>query len=237
MVKLYFAGVDCYPDPFKDGKYGTLISYYSIKNKTPPLSNIFLDSGAFTAFTQNKIIDLNAYIQYIKKYQNYFEVVAALDVIGNPEQSYANWIAMKNAGVDAIPTFHLQSPFKWLRRLIDETDHFALGGMVPYSSEPAYLRAWLSKCFSMIPEDKKVHGFGLSNWKLVKQFPFHSVDSTSWLWGGRRGILYQYDKGRLKQVVSKTVAVGTNDWKKAHEWNIVQWKKFADHIQRQKHTP
>jgi len=43
---------------------------------------------------------------------------------------------------------------------------------------------WLKKVFFRIKATRKTHGFGATANTLIKQFPFYSVDSTSWKAGG-----------------------------------------------------
>ena len=45
----------------------------------------FLDSGAFSAFTQGAEIDIQEYIEFIKEHKDYLEAYANLDVIGDAE--------------------------------------------------------------------------------------------------------------------------------------------------------
>ena len=47
---------------------------------------LFLDSGAFSAFTQKVTIDIQEYIAFIKEHEDIIDVYANLDVIGMPEQ-------------------------------------------------------------------------------------------------------------------------------------------------------
>lgn len=46
----------------------------------------------------------------------------------------------------------------------------------------------------------KVHGFALTNQKLISKYPFYSVDSSSWTAVNRYGVLFKFDKrGRMRQ--------------------------------------
>ena len=71
-----------------------------------------LDSGAYTAKSKNKKIDIDALCKEIKTGR--WDEAAALDVIGDPEASYKNAIYMKGMGVNAFPTFHYGEPWEFL---------------------------------------------------------------------------------------------------------------------------
>jgi hypothetical protein len=72
--------------------------------------NWMLDSGAYTAWTKGIHIDLAEYIAVCKKLRAEDPTLAeiiALDVIGSGKGSLKNSLAMKAAGVEAMPVFHI----------------------------------------------------------------------------------------------------------------------------------
>lgn len=143
----------------------------------------FLDSGAFSAWTQNQEIDIYEYIDYIKANKEYINHYAALDDIKSPSKSLMNWHIMKKNGLpDALYTYHYGEPIHYLEAAIKRKQYFALGGMVPISNEQ--LLPWLDKIWSMMVDRKgeaklPVHGFGLTAKKLITRYPWASVDSTA----------------------------------------------------------
>ncbi len=152
---------------------------------------LFLDSGAYSALTQGVKIDIQEYIDFIKKYKDHLEAYANLDVIGDAEASYKNQKIMEEAGLTPIPCFHYGEPIGYLKEYIENYDYISLGGMVPISTGD--LRVWLDELFSKYICDEKgmprvkVHGFGLTSHPLLIQYPWYSVDSTSWVVTGRMG--------------------------------------------------
>lgn len=156
---------------------------------------LFIDSGAFSAFTQGVTINIKEYIDFIKQYKNIIEVYANLDVIGDPEGTLKNQKIMEKAGLNPLPCFHYGEPIKFLRYYLDGYDYIALGGMVPISTKD--LCSWLDNLFSNYicrPDDglpkAKVHGFGMTSLNLMLRYPWYSVDSTSWVVTGRMGAIY-----------------------------------------------
>lgn len=158
-------------------------------------TDIFLDSGAFSAFTQGVDIDIQEYIEFIKDHQKHLTVYANLDVIGSAKGTWKNQVIMEKAGLSPLPCFHYGDDIKWLKRYLSKGyDYIALGGMVPISTKD--LRPWLDDLFDNYLTDDdgmpiiKVHGFGLTSHGLLKRYPWYSVDSTSWVVTGRLGGVY-----------------------------------------------
>mgnify|MGYP001566356131 CR=1 FL=1 len=183
-----------------------LWSYYHLRGTGEKMTkgkkvDLFLDSGAFSAFTQGIEINIQEYIEFIKEHEKHLEVYANLDVIGDPVGSYRNQKIMERAGLKPIPCFHYGEDPKWLLKYMDEgNDYIALGGMAADKSGAALTsekrQAWLDQVFSNficgpngLPK-VKIHGFGLTSLRLMMRYPWYSVDSTSWVVTGRMGSIY-----------------------------------------------
>jgi len=209
-LKLFFAGAEpkqtrrllkeCNANKF-------LVSYYSFR-KQDDLTNedVFLDSGAFTAFTQNKEIDIQKYIGYLKKHKEKFSVYANLDVIGDPEATLKNQQIIEKAGLNPLPTFHYGSDIKYLRNYIDNYGYIALGGLVPLTRKPVELINWLNYCFSFLikpikEKGLKIHGLGMTSSKILIKYPFYSVDGTSWLCGAKFGTVIKWEKYKMQGAI------------------------------------
>ena len=67
--------------------------------------NIFLDSGAYSAMTQDITIDIDEYIDFCKENKSRVSLIACLDVIGDPEASRENFDIMTKA-VGALFLMH-----------------------------------------------------------------------------------------------------------------------------------
>jgi hypothetical protein len=162
---------------------------------------VFLDSGAFSMFTQGVKVDLKQYARFIYRMQPIIEVTSNLDAIGEGKEqlSYDNqkqlesWL--KPQGIEVQPVHHVRDRDHWLQRYLDEGyDYIFLGGMVPENT--ATLRVWLDHVWHHYltnPDGSpkvKVHGFGLTTLELMFRYPWYSVDSTSWVLASRFGGIY-----------------------------------------------
>lgn len=210
-MKFYFAGAETeYKTLAKEGATRYLVSYYTFgkKKKFDPFlqdKDIFLDSGAFTAWSKGKVIDLDKYIDYLKENSSKFSVYANLDVIGNPEETLKNQQYMESKGVNPLPTIHYGADEKYLKHYAATYDYIALGGLVPYAKQPVLLHNWLNKCFKiLIPYIKekglRVHGFGVGSAEVLKKYPFYSADSSGWLSGGRFGTVVTWIPEKLQML-------------------------------------
>jgi len=153
---------------------------------------LFLDSGAYSAWSQKTKISIRKYIKFIKENIDVIDIYSNLDVIGSAEGTWKNQLHMEKAGLNPLPTFHYGEDYKWLAKLRDlQYDYICLGGMVPINTKD--LIPWLDTVFSKYICDKdgmpwvKVHGFGLTSLPLMERYPWYSVDSTSWVIVGRMG--------------------------------------------------
>lgn len=148
-------------------------------------AKVFLDSGAFSAFTLGKEIDLDAYCRFIRDNKDIILMSSVLDGIGDPQKTYENQMAMEAQGVDVLPCFHYGEDERYLEFYVDRYPYITLGGMVPIAKPQ--LETWLDRiwrdylCDSTGQARVKVHGFGMTNRRLMARYPWFSVDSSSWL--------------------------------------------------------
>lgn len=162
---------------------------------------VFLDSGAFSAFTMGVDVDLPAYCKYIKDNEDIIEIIdgnicaSVLDSIGSAEGTYENQKAMEKLGVTPLPCFHYGEDERWLEWYVANYDHITIGGMVPISTPQ--LKIWLDRIWNKYLIDGagrpkiNLHGFGLTTISLMERYPWYSVDSSSWVQiAANGGILY-----------------------------------------------
>lgn len=156
--------------------------------------SIFLDSGAFSAWSKKITIDIQEYIRFIKENKQHIDVYAVLDDISDPEKTLSNQQIMEDAGLNPLPCFHYGEDVKYLEHYLANYDYVALGGMVPIHNKN--LTLWLDKLFSDFICDRKglpkikIHGFGMTAFRLLRRYPWYSTDSTSWIMNSRMGSIY-----------------------------------------------
>lgn len=156
-------------------------------------TRFFLDSGAFTAFSQGKQVDIQAYAAFIRKHRQHITLAANLDVIGSHEGTLANQLALEALDCQVLPVFHYGEPWELLEKYVKEYRYLALGGLVPIAKDRPKMTAFLNKAFSIIKTKTLIHGFGVNATWAWRAYPFYSVDATSWLSGPRHRSLVAWD--------------------------------------------
>lgn len=162
---------------------------------------VFLDSGAFSAFTLGKPVDIQQYCQFIKDNRDILEVYSVLDAIGDADQSWRNQRTMEAAGLQPLPCFHYGEPLEVLEYYAANYPYITLGGMVPISN--AQLLHWLDHIWAEYLTDTagrpkvRVHGFGLTSKALMERYPWYSVDSSSWVQIASLGGIYLTQYGNI----------------------------------------
>ncbi len=190
-----------------------LESYHYIDNATKirqirrDKKTVFLDSGAFSAYTKGVEISVRDYVQYIKDNRDIIIdedgalLASVLDGIGDPLKTFQNQAEMERLGVTPLPCFHYGEDERYLDFYIQHYPYITLGGMVPISKPQ--LRLWLDRIWRDHLCDKdgkpklKVHGFGMTSLDLMLRYPWHSVDSSSWVQVGSNGAVYTRSWGTV----------------------------------------
>lgn len=154
-------------------------------------AKVFIDSGAFSAYTLGVEIDLPTYCNYINqnidiiRHDDGVVMASVLDGIGDPLQTYRNQLAMEAHGAKPLPCFHYGEDERYLDFYIKNYQYITIGGMVPVSNKQ--LIPWLDRLWDKWLTDGsgtprlKVHGFGLTSIPLMRRYPWYSVDSSSWI--------------------------------------------------------
>lgn len=156
---------------------------------------IFLDSGAYTAFTKGVAIDVDVYCDFIEAHAGRFDPIAAIDVIGDAEASWKNYLHMRDRrGLTVVPCFHYGEPYEFLAELVDQSDYIALGGVAQIGSGPKLIE-WLDYLWARYLTNVdgtpkvRVHGFAVTGLDCMFRYPWYSVDSTSWVMASRHGMV------------------------------------------------
>jgi len=195
---LYFAGMngniaELY-SAVKNGCQHLMLSYYHDKSRVSESQwrrfrnlglHIMLDSGAFSAWKINAIINIDEYIKYIKIHN--IGKYISLDEVGNPEKSYYNLKYIEKHKLYPIPVFHFGSDFKYLDQLVQEKYKLiALGGTVGKKIKER--REFFNECFHKY-KNTYFHGLGMTDINLLKEFEWASIDSSTWLIGRKHNKL------------------------------------------------
>lgn len=154
-------------------------------------AHIFLDSGAFSAWTLGVELSVRDYCEYIQRNMDIIRIedgslmASVLDGIGDPLQTYRNQLEMEARGVRPLPCFHAGEDERYLEWYVSNYEYITLGGMVGSSTKQ--LMIWLDRIWDRYLTDGagrpriKVHGFGITAVPIMEAYPWYSCDSSSWI--------------------------------------------------------
>lgn len=167
---------------------------------------LFIDSGAYTAYTRQKELNVDEYIEYLNSMDDYLTIYAQVDKIpgqhGKPKTledivqapllSWDNYVYMRDkvkSPDKLLPIFHRRENWSHLERMLETTFD---GKHIPYigiaattDSSTKEKEDWFHEVFKVIKKSSnpnvKTHAFGMTSLRLLESFPFTSADSTSWI--------------------------------------------------------
>jgi hypothetical protein len=168
-------------------------------------AQVFLDSGAFSAKSLGVDINIFEYIEYIKRNEDIIRkddgilMASVLDGIGDPLQTWRNQLQMEDMGAKPLPCFHFGEDPRYLEWYVDRYEYITIGGMV--RTKPEDVMNWLDRIWQQYMLDGagrpklKVHAFGVTTISLMERYPWHSVDSSSWIQAAAFGSIYTNEFG------------------------------------------
>lgn len=184
---------------------------------------IFLDSGAFSAFTLGTTIDLGRYCDFIHEHDDIIardqgtKMIAPLDVIGGgpgefypkaktAELSLKNLEEMERRGTEPLPCFHYNEPWEYLDYYASKYNYIALGGLVRndlHSLESWFRQVFERTCNADGTPRIRFHGFSLTALGLMMKYPWYSVDSSTWVQWAANGLVLMPRSGRQLNISAK----------------------------------
>lgn len=139
------------------------------------------------------------YADFVLDHKLSCDYYANMDVIYHPDLSWKTQQYLEDQHkLTPVPVIHSGTPIEWVKRYLKLGYEFiGLGGFggSRYISARDYI-AWVSSVFDLIcPPPKrlpivKVHGFAMTNFKLLNRFPWWSVDSATWAKAASFGSIY-----------------------------------------------
>lgn len=161
---------------------------------------LLLDSGAYSAWTSRKAVDLDEYCAFIREHSEHIDAYAALDVIpgvkgrtptddeveASAAQGWRNLLYMRDTwGLDPIPVLHQGESFKWLDMMLSAGCRYI--GLSPRIMNPTPIKQrWLDLVWERLVDAQgrpivKTHGFGMNALPLLFRYPWHTVDASTWI--------------------------------------------------------
>jgi len=231
--QIYFAGGNqqLFHDYIRSKGGNFLLSYVNdykrlLKFFERGEDGFFIDSGAFSAHRRGIVVDVDAYIDFLNRYDEHIRIAAQVDTIPGrfgevktpgqlaeaPRLSWENYLYMRpklKSPEKLLPIFHQGESFEWLETILAFEPKIQYMGVSPSNDRTeAEKEAWMREVYEVIRHspnpEVKTHAFGMTNMRLMEMFPLTSADSTTWLMNGvygnittKYGILSVSERKRL----------------------------------------
>lgn len=245
-MKVFLAGVA----PWRDGGgYDPIIqthrpyileSFFYVDADTERLLPLFgdflLDSGAFTFMQSSK--SHVVWEDYIERYanfinKNHIEKFFELDidsVVGYPKVLEYRSRLERLTNRRCIPVWHTSRGAAEFKKMCDEYDYVAIGGIVSKEIKPEHYSVLPAMIKEAHSRKAKIHGLGFTALEWLPKCHFDSVDSTAWTTGNRFGFVYRFDgKAMKKHDCPKGKRLG--DSRKVALINYTEWIKFQKYAE------
>lgn len=219
---------------FSEGRQRVVLTVMEARRRD---IGVFLDSGAFSAFTYGLRVDIGEYIALCLAVQEIVDEVACLDVIGDPVGTERNQRRMEDAGLRPLVTCHLgMDPLEVVDRF-SVSRKGALGGMAAKgSTSRATRQRWLDKVFNEMTRSSswpiRIHGYGMTDGVLLERFPWYSVDSSSWAVASWRGGEIARNGRHIKTVRSSIDVRGVASDVARAKRSLARINEYADYCTR-----
>lgn len=194
------------------------------------------------------------YFDFVDKNKDSISVAFAPDPFGflPKEQIYTGYGKLSEIIEDPFIM-----PEKPTKECIDEIKHISKRIALPSGLQMSQYSRLIS------PEAKRekllFHCLGTTKFNVISKLPWYSVDSGTWLSGGRFGAIYKYKGGlKLDRIIDSDTKDATkasrirslrprfdekgisykkiisNDSYELNKWNALQWLEFSDDIIKRK---
>jgi len=211
--------------------------------------SVMVDSGAFSFMsgTETRIgkRDIQKFVEgygkWLKDNKGYYDFFEEMDldfIVGlNVVEEYRKFLE-KCAGKKCIPVWHINRGLDYWKKMVKDYDYVAIGGLV--TGEITEMEKYAPFLIDIAHNnDCKVHGLGYTKTRLLKYIPWDSVDSSTWIFGGKRGTFFLFNEDKITTLKLGVFNKSSNiDYIKFAEINAQSWsvydKWIEDYWNRQK---
>lgn len=201
-----------------------------------------LDSGAFSAINDKtgkyKNFDWDdytkKYIAFIKQTNQKLFFELDIDcVVGLNKVEYYRKMIEDAIGIAPIPVWHSNRGADYFEYMAENYKYVAIGTTKANAEgrkirkNPEILNWFINKAHS---KGAKIHGLGFTSIPWLNKLKFDSVDSTTWVNGGKYGEMCQFKGNKIVKVNKKNHKVA--DYKLANVHNFNQWVMFQKYAEK-----
>lgn len=244
-MKLFLAGTSWFPELLDVSMTSPYIleSYAYFEEWQKPLittSKMFLlDSGAFSirqnSHKPNYERYLRDYIDFINANDiQYFFELDIDNIIGYDKVKIYRKELENSTRKKCIPVWHPNRGKLDYEEMCDNYDYVSVGGIAGASLQVKRNYIQLFPALIKIAHQKnaKIHGLGCTSDRIVQNYRFDSVDSTSWTGGGRWGQAYIFDGKHMQTKKISREDKRIKDMQTLTMSNLQEWIKYQNYAER-----
>lgn len=143
-----------------------------------PCGRLMVDSGAFTAHTKGRTVDIQAYAEFLETWRGCWDHAITLDVIGDPEVTRRNTEYLHRRGIPVLPVFTRGDRLAEFDAMLKDTPYICAGGLVGMPSDHQLPRvATLQR--RAADQGGGIHALGVASIRTLRQARPYSADSSS----------------------------------------------------------
>lgn len=235
-MKVFLAatkGMKKHAHKLRESKY-ILESFYDVEEwQMPYLKScemFLLDSGAFTFMNTGKKVDFDSYtdkyIDFINHHDiKYFFEMDIDSVLGLPKVEELRKRIERRTGKQPIPVWHFNRGKEDFIQICKDYPYVAFGGLITDGLSKSDLYKYMPWFINTAHEHgAMIHGLGFTATKDLHRFHFDTVDSSTWINGGRFGNVCVFRDGVIKQLHDSSKRVIDSEGIMIH--NFETWCKF-----------
>lgn len=243
-MKIFIAGLEStYKGVLFAAKPKYILSTYHGINEeilhykdTSACKGFMLDSGAFSMLNSLKKINIKEYIQSYIDFINHHDINLFFEldidkIIGFEKVLQYRKQIEEQTGKQCIPVWHRTRGKKEFLRMVKVYDYVAIGGIAIRDIKPSEYKYFNWFIEQAHQNDCKIHGLGFTKQKLLKRYPFDSVDSTTWN-RLRFGEICTFKNGQLKYITKKDKRVKHTP--QSQLYCLKEYIKFANYLEYQR---
>lgn len=224
-----------------------LVSFYDSKHKWAKffLDNnkryrgFIMDSGAFSLLGSQKHktkgVNWDEYVERYADLVNKYEIENFIEldldaIIGIEEVERLRAKLERLTGRQCMPVWHKSRGWDYWLRMVSEYKYVCIGGIAAWDITPGEIGIFRPLLNESRKHDCKVHGLGFTSTTKLAQFPFYSVDSSTWNSGERWGRLSKFVNGKIGSIYppkGKRIASSSEQRSSILQYNFREWCKYC----------
>lgn len=162
-----------------------------------PCGRLMIDSGAFTAHTTGKPIQLAEYEEFLTRWRGVFDHAVTLDVVGDPVATRKNTHWLHQRGHNVMPVFTRGGSSADFDAMVKDSGYVCVGGGVGMNREMVIAR--LSALQRRAEElGGGIHALGVGNLNGLRKIRPYSADASNVSAAFIYGNVVCYDGRRLR---------------------------------------